>query len=306
MSKKNLPDSLELLLDTMCNTFGGIMFIAISLIVMSQLISQQQKAMTREEISKAVIEKMKNNIEALLQENAKLSQLALIVSINTGNVSPEKKDAVMRLKNAKEKNLKLEDNVERLKTKIAINTDESMRLDETLKKLSEELESSRKKIEVEKEQIQKEKELLVQKIKKLEDELKNLRPKTLRFAKVRATEKSPYWVLIQRNKIYRLGNERFPLKGEVEPIYSKYRNKVWLKTIRGTEIGDDPEAVLSFLFKGVDKERYYIKILSDVESFSTLMVTRQYARNNRFLNDWSITQSFELGVSNNVTHSASE
>ena len=50
--KKNLPDSLELLLDTMCNTFGGIMFIAISLVVLSQLVTQQQKAMSEEDISK--------------------------------------------------------------------------------------------------------------------------------------------------------------------------------------------------------------------------------------------------------------
>ena len=32
MSARNsLPDSLELLLDTMCNTFGGVMFITLSL-----------------------------------------------------------------------------------------------------------------------------------------------------------------------------------------------------------------------------------------------------------------------------------
>ena len=38
MSRKNkLPDSLELLLDTMCNTFGAIMFIAISLVIISQI-----------------------------------------------------------------------------------------------------------------------------------------------------------------------------------------------------------------------------------------------------------------------------
>ena len=31
MSKNKFSDSLDLLLDTMCNTFGGVVFIAISL-----------------------------------------------------------------------------------------------------------------------------------------------------------------------------------------------------------------------------------------------------------------------------------
>ena len=38
MKRPNSEDSsLELLLDTMCNTFGGVMFIAISLAVMVSL-----------------------------------------------------------------------------------------------------------------------------------------------------------------------------------------------------------------------------------------------------------------------------
>ena len=103
--KKNLPDSLELLLDTMCNTFGGIMFIAISLIVISQLVSQQQKAMSQEDLSKAAMERLKQKIESVQNENAKLRKLALNVTISTANISQDKKDAVIRMKEIKEKNL---------------------------------------------------------------------------------------------------------------------------------------------------------------------------------------------------------
>jgi hypothetical protein len=40
MSKKREPESsLELLLDTMCNTFGGVMFIAIALVVVLSMMS---------------------------------------------------------------------------------------------------------------------------------------------------------------------------------------------------------------------------------------------------------------------------
>ena len=52
MARKNhLPDSLELLLDTMCNTFGAIMFIAISIVVISQLSTKAIKEKVPVEIT---------------------------------------------------------------------------------------------------------------------------------------------------------------------------------------------------------------------------------------------------------------
>ena len=41
MARRSLPESLELLLDTMCNTFGGVMFIAISMVI-TLMLSQQK------------------------------------------------------------------------------------------------------------------------------------------------------------------------------------------------------------------------------------------------------------------------
>ena len=45
MSKSREPESsLELLLDTMCNTFGGVMFIAIALVVVLSMMSHIESA----------------------------------------------------------------------------------------------------------------------------------------------------------------------------------------------------------------------------------------------------------------------
>ncbi|MBR7139077.1 MAG: hypothetical protein IKD44_05990 [Lentisphaeria bacterium] len=306
MSRKNLPDSLELLLDTMCNTFGGIMFIAISLVVMSQIISQQQKNMTQEEISKNIIEKMKQNIEALRQENVRLSQQALSASMNTGNVTPEKKAVLQRLKEEREKNLKLEHDIERLESKIRLAEQKQKELDESAKKLVEELELQKSKLRLEKAKLQQRRRDLNAEISKLEETLKNIQPRTLRFAKLKETEKSPYWVLIQRNKIYRLGDSGSPVNGEVELEYFNSGRRVRMKPLNGAAVDDDPETVFNFLFKDVDKERYFVNLVSDNDSFSTLMVARQYLRNKQIHSNWSINPDFEFGVYSNVSYSASE
>ena len=57
--------SLELLLDTMCNTFGGVMFIAISLVV---VISMVRSA------SRALEENAPRKLEQLQQELARCRQ----------------------------------------------------------------------------------------------------------------------------------------------------------------------------------------------------------------------------------------
>jgi hypothetical protein len=67
-AKKELPESLELLLDTMCNTFGGIMFIALALIIIYQLVTKQLKEMTPEEIDRKRIEQLNASIKELETE----------------------------------------------------------------------------------------------------------------------------------------------------------------------------------------------------------------------------------------------
>jgi DNA repair exonuclease SbcCD ATPase subunit len=304
--KKNLPDSLELLLDTMCNTFGGIMFIAISLVVLSQLVTQQQKAMSQEDISQAAIEQLKKKIEVLLNENSKLSKLALNVDINTAGVSAEKKEAILRMKEAKEKNLVLEDALERLDIKLQENQELKKHQDRTIANLTQELEQTKKEYLAEKQRSQQEKQVLLEKIKELREKLANLQQPTLRFARSKATQRRPYWVVIQQNKIYRFGDDRNPLKGEVELKFLKWSNEAQFRPLRGTAVGNAPEEELALLFDKIDKEKYFVSILSDNESFSLLMITRQYLRNHTYLCDWEFNPTFTLSVVSNVTYEASE
>ena len=277
----------------MCNTFGGIMFIAISLIVLSQLITQQQKTMSQEDISQTAIENLKKKIEIAQNENIALSKAALEASLNTANVSPEKKEAIMKLKEVRKKNLILEDSLERLNIKVREQLEIKKHRDETLEKLTAEVSSAKRKLIAEKQKNQQEKRILEEKIRELNHKLNNVQQPTLRFSKLKETELKPYWVLFQRNRIYRLGDERNPLKNEVEMKLSKLTRSVTLIPLSGTAIGSAPEEELDYLFKNVDRKKYFINILSDSESFSTLMVSKQFFRNHKYLCDWSINPEFE-------------
>ena len=52
MARQSLPESLELLLDTMCNTFGGVMFIAISMVITLMLCQDMLTPQKRQEEEK--------------------------------------------------------------------------------------------------------------------------------------------------------------------------------------------------------------------------------------------------------------
>ena len=115
MSKKSLPDSLELLLDTMCNTFGGIMFIAISLILVSQMVSKKILKESAEKAAKQVKVDpiaMKRDIQDLELDILKLQQkLKNIQSVAESFTESKEKARSEYLKKIEEEKAKTEEQV---------------------------------------------------------------------------------------------------------------------------------------------------------------------------------------------------
>ena len=65
MAKGELPGSMDLLLDTMCNTFGGVMFIAISMALTISLCQSKLDPAKHEA-------QAKEQLEQLQEENIQL------------------------------------------------------------------------------------------------------------------------------------------------------------------------------------------------------------------------------------------
>ena len=62
------PDSLELLLDTICNTFGGVLFIAILVIILTQLSGKTPAHQTRKAVSPRMVRELSEELTVLRTE----------------------------------------------------------------------------------------------------------------------------------------------------------------------------------------------------------------------------------------------
>lgn len=69
------PDSLELLLDTICNTFGGVLFIAILVIILTQLTGKTRRPEPQEAGSPEAVRLLGDKIARLRAEIATLRQV---------------------------------------------------------------------------------------------------------------------------------------------------------------------------------------------------------------------------------------
>ncbi len=305
MKKKTaLPDSLELLLDTMCNTFGGIMFIAIALVIISQLISRTQLAMTPEEIDKANIARMQANISACRMENLELQKQLLNMEYIVTDDSPEKAQASEELKEILQKKLIRQNKIEELEQKIAVEQRKVTGLALKIQEQQQSLNSKKQQIATrEKTLLEQERETAVN-VKELEKQLANFQPRSLRFSMEQNTSLKPYWVLLKQNRIYRWGDDDTPVQGEVRLSELPFR-RVKFVPLQGTSLSEKPETELDYLFKNIDRNTYFIRLVLDNESFGSLVITKQYFRDKSYMVGWSYNPEYEFVSSSNVQYRAS-
>lgn len=302
--KHSLPESLELLLDTMCNTFGGIMFIAISLIVISQLVAKTQQTMTPEEINEANMVRMERNIEALQQELLMLRKQELEAGSQVEDASPERREVIRELIAVREKNLQIQNDIERMEIKSEAERERVKRLKSEAERTDQELAAKRRELRETQRKIADKKQKLETQIAQLEETLGNLQPRKLRFSREVETSLKPYWVLLKENRLYRLGGTGNPRTDEVG--LQRHGNRVRMIPRKGTMLGESPEAELDFLFRGIDKGACFISLVVDYHSFAALLATKQYLRNRGGLVSWSVNPEFEFIYSDHVSYRASE
>lgn len=143
--------SLDMLLDTMCNTFGGICFIALMVAIISaSLPSEQDSSDNSETVSEQMIvdketarlvrerDELKSAIEiqkSFLAQNTNSNATALSATRLTTKIT----SSAAELDKLKNKKLELEDKLAKVTTDISYSSREAMRLDRLLKDLEEKL-----------------------------------------------------------------------------------------------------------------------------------------------------------------------
>ena len=203
MSRKHHADSsLELLLDTMCNTFGGVMFIAILLSVMIAIRGHETKALPPDQSERAAkleqqIARLQNELAAITrktEEQAKLLEnmnsdprLQLIREIAIVERMIAEKQLVRKMMLQKV-------NLSRSTLKnLEIRT---LKTDEELKKIEQEVKEQLARLEKRKD-----------KLEELQKKIGSVNLKKMFFMTMVQMENIPYFILVNDGRIWPVGPE---------------------------------------------------------------------------------------------------
>ncbi len=304
MSKKNkLPESLELLLDTMCNTFGAIMFIAISLVIISQVTTKMIRDMQPQEVTEEYLEQMRQRIRALetavIEEEQKAAEKALAALA----MPKEKREKIEKLQAARAEN-------QRLILAISHQVDEKTRMQNELEKTRNEVENTRNEAaQVEVETTQKEralaqmilanqqrKEEMQRRIEQAQKEQANLKktlentsPQTLTFSmQVSTSGERQYAICLKNRRLYRVDS------GEVEAIRDNEHYGHFSFNGSGHSISENAEGEVRRLLGGVSQGRF-VTIWADQASYDVLVILRKYFRSRKIKVNFFYTDDWQCG-----------
>lgn len=199
MAKREVESSLELLLDTMCNTFGGVMFIAISLVVVISMLSSVKNE-EYQDYENAVelqqeLEKLQSDFDKINRQQQIQKELLKYLE----NDPRKEQISELIILEAKKKSLEIEvDILKNQENLIQFQVDTNLA---KLEKLHEQQKLSSE------EDIK-----MAQIIQSLQNELTNLQqiltnivPKKLNFRVMESSNKAPFWIIVGQNKVWRVG-----------------------------------------------------------------------------------------------------
>lgn len=304
MAEHKLPDSLELLLDTMCNTFGGVMFITISMVIMVSVVSKMLTGGSSAELERQMLEEERRRIaelEAVAEEQNAESQT--MQSRSTGYASGDR-EAVEQLRERMREAARLEERhtaqlqeLKRLQNEVSRRTAANAAELERINRSELEAQAALR------EQEQRS-ELLAQEQEAIRGQRAEVRPRKIRFAKNEATWLRPYDVILCGDALHRLG-EGFDSSAEVE--VRRNGNTLTLIPVRGIPVSEEiGKAEFSRLFPGFDRNRCFVRCFVHPDSMETFVGLRQMFRAFGMKLEWMITEEYLLFLTDNPKYRVSD
>ena len=299
MSRRDsLPNSLELLLDTMCNTFGGIVFIAIALVIITQV---AQKVLTATAELRATPEAK----QALREQNAQLEQeieelkAELQEQALAARCSAEKRAKIEALLQTKIDLAAAQAKIDALAEEFAQLQEqketlqiEMLDLQEQVKTAEEmlaELQRQRKTVQDALGELQKQAEKLKKENRVLEKEIEEAEAQeafTIAFSMEDSggSNLTQCVVLLRRGRIYvEKMNLSWRERGSNE-VVPEFAGSGYSATP-----GDLRQALARF-----NRNGYFIEIWTDKQSFDALVTLRQWLRENQYRVAWHYTDDFRF------------
>ena len=297
MSRHSLPESLELLLDTMCNTFGGVMFIAISMVITLMIFHQQQTPEKQIEAEKKRLEECRKENRTLNErykrEHERLAKFKKLAKPapgdNTADITAAVADLEQELRDLKRQRDRVNSEIELAEKQIRQLQDNNRRQDEQnsreqekQKKLLNELEEKNRKLSEE--------------LAALRETLKKTPIKQLHFTRNEKTSRGPYMMLIQGNRLYCAGTE--PLRSS-DFVEVKRDGRIFLLLPRqGTPLAAIDEKNFFAHCPGLLQASHFLYIMVHDDSMAAFVNFRRMARSLGLPIYWAVQNRGILYLTN--------
>ena len=307
--------SLELLLDTMCNTFGGVMFIAIALVIISTFIPKVVDDLEGESRSDKTITTLQQSID-ILQKKLKEQQqsISLKDTLVKKFKNSEHVEELRKLGDLKDKNQQMRLLTDEEKT-IEINLMIALR---QKKEVETRIEIMLKKKEQKLRDLNDDITLINAKIEKLKRQLAKLadqpppEQRTIGLAPLIKTDKTPFIVLLDSNKLYSVnipgsdllfdGKEFTSSKDvKIEPLMSKgspLPSAALIHPVPGRGVYINPDAAsiekLKKFFSKVDKRKHFISFEVNKNSFDSFIKVKRFLQKQGFSLYWFPADKYML------------
>lgn len=304
MSKEHLPGSMDLLLDTMCNTFGGVVFIALTL-SLAFLFSQSQKS-SPDDIEKIKQELIRQQQEFQVLQKKKNSLTEKLASVRdfSSKFAPVKNglpEIVTRLEH-EHKEIRRDTEIQNI-----VQSDLQQKINKTEKENKQIRSSTREKkqkIAEDTQRMTEDNRKLSFIVDELNEKLRQTPVKKLHFAHNERTSNAPYVLIVKNDRVYRLGADYLNSSSEVK--VKRDGNTLLLTLQKGTFLPAIGPADLRSLLKDFNKSSGFLWVLVHPDSFDSFVVFRRLLRNADFPVFWYIETGLFLHLGYNPSYSASK
>lgn len=209
MSRNRDPESsLELLLDTMCNTFGGVMFIAIALLVVLSALSKIDTTVETEEDLQTLTMKL----DELKKETENLRQRNLIQDENIKILQHDsRRKMIIQIADMEKKSRDLEIQNQVISTENQLLNEKKRRLQSEYDQLIKEAND----LELKLNHDEAENVVLQNEIAQIKKEMAKFVSGNISFRMKTYSKKTPYFMIVSNHRVWRIGPEASDISDDV-------------------------------------------------------------------------------------------
>lgn len=302
MAKGELPGSMDLLLDTMCNTFGGVMFIAISMALTISLCQSKLDPKEMEEQAKEQLQELqKENIQLQNKQknlDKRMDELRKQPVVKP-DVSEELAEQVAQLEMLKRHR---ERQKQRLKKQLEKVTEENRKLSSDNDRNAKKLAADKQKYVEGKDKLEKRYAELQEENGRLRSTLAQIPPRSIHFARNKRTSSIPYHIIIKNDRVYRLGYKAFESSREVS--VRREGNLLLLTPVQGVSIRSLMMERGEDVLPGFNRKRHFVWIIVAPDSFEAFVSFRRFMRKLNFDVHWYTADKMVLYLVENANYSA--